>query len=109
MLYFQDVEGVEASAKLMSFEPKVQQGDFISVNVSAIDAEAALPFNLYETPVIGSYTASLKPLDYLVDTDGNINFPVLGTTKVEGLTIKEFSARLTEKFGNYIKSLWADL
>lgn len=104
MLYFQDVEGVETSSKLVSFEPKIQQGDFLSVNVSAIDAEAAIPFNLYETPVIGTYTTNLKTLDYLVDTDGNINFPVLGTTQVEGLTTKEFSKNLTEKLGSYIKN-----
>jgi polysaccharide export outer membrane protein len=104
MLYFQDVEGQEVASKLLNFEPKIQQGDLLNVNVAAIDAEAALPFNLYETPVVGTYTSNLNPLEYLVDTDGNINFPVLGILKVEGLSTKEFSKSLTEKLANYIKA-----
>jgi polysaccharide export outer membrane protein len=104
MLYFQDVEGQDSALKLLNFEPKIQQGDLLNVNVAAIDAEAALPFNLYETPVVGTYTSSLKPLAYLVDTDGNINFPVLGSLKVEGLSTKEFTKSLTEKLANYIKT-----
>ena len=102
MLYFQDVEGVENSTVLANYEPKIQPGDLLNINVAAIDAEAALPFNLYETPVVGTYTSSLKPLAYLVNTDGEINFPVLGTLKVAGFTSKELTKSLSEKLGSYI-------
>lgn len=102
MLYFQDVEGVENSTVLANYEPKIQPGDLLNINVAAIDAEAALPFNLYETPVVGTYTSNLKPLAYLVNTDGEINFPVLGTLKVAGFTSKELTKSLSEKLGSYI-------
>ncbi len=102
MLYFQDVEGVENSTVLANYEPKIQPGDMLNINVAAIDAEAALPFNLYETPVVGTYTSNLEPLAYLVNTDGEINFPVLGTLKVAGFTSKELTKNLSEQLASYI-------
>ena len=102
MLYFQDIEGVENSTVLANYQPKIQSGDLLNINVAAIDAEAALPFNLYETPVVGTYTSNLKPLFYLVNTDGEINFPVLGTLKVAGFTSKELTKSLSEQLASYI-------
>ena len=37
-------------------------------------------------------------VDYLVDTDGNIDYPVLGKLKLEGLTIEEAKQLLKKKF-----------
>ena len=102
MLYFQDVEGVENPTVLANYEPKIQPGDLLNINVAAAEAEAALPFNIYETPVVGTYTSSLKPLSYLVNTDGEINFPVLGTLKVAGFTSKEVTKSLSEQLASYI-------
>jgi len=102
MLYFQDVEGVENPTVLANYEPKIQPGDLLNINVAAAEAEAALPFNIYETPVVGTYTSSLKPLSYLVNTDGEINFPVLGTLKVAGFTSKEVTKSLNEQLASYI-------
>jgi len=102
MLYFQDVEGVENPTVLANYEPKIQPGDLLNINVAAAEAEAALPFNIYETPVVGTNTSSLKPLSYLVNTDGEINFPVLGTLKVAGFTSKEVTKSLSEQLASYI-------
>lgn len=104
MLYLQDSEGVTAIENIVKVEPKMQQGDILAINVSAIDAEAALPFNLYETPIIGNTVASAKPLTYLVDSNGEINFPVLGKIKAEGHTNKEMTNNLTEALAVYIKN-----
>lgn len=40
--------------------------------------------------------------EVLVNPDGNINFPLMGDLKVEGLTIKEVSAIISEKLSKYI-------
>ncbi|MDO9137013.1 MAG: polysaccharide biosynthesis/export family protein, partial [Lutibacter sp.] len=45
-----------------------------------------------------------KPITYLVNSDGDINFPVLGKIKVEGFTIKEITSHLTEALAVYIKN-----
>ena len=99
ILYLQDVEGKNALEAIVKVEPKIQQNDILSINVSALDAEAALPFNLVEV----SGTTS-KPITYLVNADGEINFPVLGKIKVEGYTTKEITDQLTEALAVYIKN-----
>ncbi|HEY9169460.1 MAG TPA: polysaccharide biosynthesis/export family protein [Lutibacter sp.] len=100
MLYLQDVEGIKAMEAIVKVEPKIQQGDILSINVSAIDAEAALPFNLFEA---GNTTSIPKPITYLVNADGEINFPVLGKIKMEGHTTKEITNHLTEALTPYIQ------
>lgn len=105
MVYFQNIEGVETNETIVNYEPKIQVGDLLNINVSAIDGEAAMPFNLYETPIIGSTVANVKPLTYLVNADGEINFPVLGAVKVEGLSTKILAANLTNTLiEGYLKS-----
>ena len=103
MLYLQDEEGIKVMETIVKVEPKMQQGDILAINVSAVDAEAALPFNLYETPIIGNTMTNAKPLTYLVNSDGEINFPVLGKIKAEGYTTKELTNKLTEALAVYIK------
>lgn len=98
--YFQEVEGVTVKDTLLNFEPIIEVGDMLSINVSATDAEAALPFNLYETPMVGTSIASAKPLTYLVNIDGEINFPVLGKYKVGGFTTKQLTANLGKTLGD---------
>lgn len=101
VLYLQDVEGVRVLEEIVKVAPKIQQNDILSINVSALDAEAALPFNLFEA---GNTTSIPKPITYLVNSDGDINFPVLGKIKAEGYTTKEITNQLTEALGIYIKN-----
>lgn len=104
IVYFQEIEGVTINDSLINYEPEIQIGDILAINVSAVDAEAAIPFNLYETPMVGNITSSAKPITYLVDSNGDINFPVIGKFKVEGLTTKETNDTLTNVLEAYIKN-----
>lgn len=101
IVYLQDVEGINVLETIEKVEPKIQQNDILSINVSALDAEAALPFNLFEA---GAATTAAKPISYLVNSDGDINFPVLGKIKVEGYTSKEITDQLTKALAVYIKN-----
>jgi polysaccharide export outer membrane protein len=101
IIYLQDAEGITEIETIVKVEPKIQQDDLLSINVSALDAEAALPFNLFEA---GNAMAQPKPITYLVNSDGDINFPVLGKIKVEGFTTKEITNHLTEALAIYIKN-----
>ncbi|MDO9595878.1 MAG: polysaccharide biosynthesis/export family protein [Lutibacter sp.] len=101
IVYLQDAEGITALEAIVKVEPKIQQNDILSINVSAMDAEAALPFNLFEA---GNTTSASKPITYLVNSDGDINFPVLGKIAVEGFTTKEITSYLTEALAVYIKN-----
>ncbi|MCA0132683.1 polysaccharide biosynthesis/export family protein [Winogradskyella alexanderae] len=105
LVYFQD-EPIEAG--LLVSEPEqliYKPDDILTINVSALDPDTVRPFNL---PVIANNTntglnaqAQLQVQSYLVDYEGNIQFPVLGTLKVEGLTRTELTSLLTERISTY--------
>jgi len=102
VVYFQEVEGIKIDDKVVNFEPIIQVGDLLAINVSAVDGAAALPFNLYETPTVSNSVAAADPIKYLVNAEGEINFPVLGKLKVAGFTTNKVTDNLTETLKPYI-------
>jgi polysaccharide export outer membrane protein len=98
MLYFKENDDVKLKESYTIYEPEIQIGDILSINVSAIDKGAAVPFNLYES----TSSTDPKPLTYLVDIDGEINFPVIGNIKVAGYTTKTLRQKLTGTLGDYL-------
>jgi polysaccharide export outer membrane protein len=89
---------------LIMLEPKqllYKPDDILTINVSALDPETVKPFNL---PVVQTNTNDVTSANgrtqlqtYLVDFNGNIEFPVLGKLKVAGLTRTELTALLVER------------
>ena len=79
----------------------IQPKDQLSIIVSSRNPELVAMFNLpMVTLVAGSKSASDSPqrvLGYLVDNDGNIDFPVLGVLHVAGLTRGELSQMIKSK------------
>lgn len=104
IVYFQELQNDAIEKALKPYESTIQVGDILSINVSAIDPEVSLPFNLYETPIGGDRFSNAKPLTHLVNAHGEINFPVLGKIKVEGLTTRELTEMLTTQLIPYINN-----
>ena len=106
LVYFQD-EPIEAGVLVSEPEQLIYKpDDIITINVSALDPDTVRPFNL---PVVANSTnvglnaqAQLQVQTYLVDYDGNIQFPVIGTIKVSGLTRTELTSLLTERISTYV-------
>ncbi len=99
IIYLQDLETNASQSFTQNYQPKIQPDDVLSIKVSAIDIEAAKPFNMYE-----STGTQLKPITYLVTASGTIHFPVLGTIKVAGLSTEALTAVVTKKLTTYIKN-----
>jgi polysaccharide export outer membrane protein len=97
--YFQKNDDQVLSELLVNYEPTLQIGDILTVNVSAIEKGAALPFNLFEAQTM----ANQIPLQYIINSDGEINFPVLGKIKVSELTTNELTDYLTKSLLPYLK------
>ena len=79
-------------------ELHVQKQDRLTIHVYSSDPALATPFNvgaLTQDGVGGTREAS-----YIVDADGNIDFPVLGTIPVEGMTLKEVQMNITNRIIN---------
>lgn len=94
---------------------KIQAEDLLRIQVHSADKDqlAALPFNL-EPPGQqnmmqqagqarsgGNYPIELFN-GYLVDQEGNIDFPVIGKIEVNGLTLEEAKAKLINLLKQYI-------
>src|SRR5690606_20996006 len=92
----------------LSTSPEItyKPNDKLTINVSAIDPETVRPFNL---PLITNSYDAINPQGtttfqtYIVDEQGLIEFPVLGTIKIGDLTRKQATKLLTEKISEYVK------
>jgi polysaccharide export outer membrane protein len=106
IVYFQD-EPIEGGVKMS--EPKqliYKPDDILTINVAALDPDTVRPFNLAfisggTTDVINA-RGGVQQQTYLVDYDGNIEFPVLGTLKIAGLTRTELTSILIQKISEYV-------
>jgi polysaccharide export outer membrane protein len=101
IIYFQD-EPLEQG--VLTSEPSqltYKPDDILTINVSALDPETVAPFNLpavsSNVENVTSARGAIQLQTYLVDYEGNIEFPVLGTLKVTGLTRTELTDLLVEK------------
>ncbi|MFS4481919.1 polysaccharide biosynthesis/export family protein [Hyunsoonleella sp. 2307UL5-6] len=100
IVYFQNAKDFETIVDTDTFTPKFKVNDIVSIYVSTFDLEAVKPFNLSR----GSEASAIPvPIDYLVDNDGNIDYPVLGKIKLLGLTVEESKELLKEKLSEYLK------
>lgn len=89
--YIQDVQVNTTESIAENQGIRIQPKDMLSIVVSSKTPELAMAFNL---PVVtyqaGSEVVSgagnMRLLGYVVDNDGNIDFPLLGKIQVAGLT-----------------------
>ncbi|GAA4898982.1 polysaccharide biosynthesis/export family protein [Flaviramulus aquimarinus] len=100
VVYFQNAKDFETLVDTDSFTPKFKVNDIVSIYVSTFDLEAAEPFNLKKGQ---SASGGLEYIDYLIDVDGNIDYPVLGKIKLLGLTVEEGKVLLKKKLADYLK------
>ena len=106
--YFQDLPELQAEVYLAKSNLEIQPNDLLTITVSAANIEAVQPFNLPLTtaPSIagGGIGGRMELQSYLVDSDGNIEFPVLGTVHVAGLTRQELVEKLKEEISKYVQN-----
>ena len=96
--YIKDMEyGQDYPAKPAP-ELHIQKQDRLNIRVYSSDPALAVPFN------VGSLTqdgvGAAREASYIVDADGNIDFPVLGTIPVEGMTLKEIQTDISKRIIN---------
>lgn len=106
--YLQDIDAVNYNTvEIPMYDAKIMPKDLLTITVNTTDPQAAAPFNLtVQTPYNSAqnYVNSQTALQqYLVDNDGNVNFPVLGTLHLGGLTKNQAEELITGKLGTYLK------
>lgn len=92
--YFQDLQpGVTELAITDPVEIKVSPKDKLSILVNSQDQKLNELFNLQNTS--GNTSGNRIELGYTIDTQGFINFPILGKVKVGGMTREQIAEYLT--------------
>lgn len=105
IVYFQD-EPIDDGVLVSEPKPIIYKpDDILTINVSALDPDTVKPFNLQ---VVSNNDSNILNANgrqqfqsYLIDYDGNIDFPVLGKLKVAGLNRPQLTAMLVEKISEY--------
>lgn len=101
--YFSNLETQEEGviSNLTELEPiRIQKDDELEIKVTTLNPESNLLFNYgvmsgadqVNVQSMGSYDLAR----YIVDSEGNIDFPILGKIQMAGLTREEAKKKLTE-------------
>lgn len=109
VLYFQDIESLTEQNQNTNYNTVIRPDDLLSVTVSSQDPESVAIFN----PVAGAANALRTTNDrlgtYLVDKNGNIEFPYLGTLAIANKTRIEAIQLLRDRIREFAKEAVIDL
>ncbi|MGL4994255.1 MAG: polysaccharide biosynthesis/export family protein [Bacteroidales bacterium] len=108
--YFQNIEDQivlnEKITTAINYEPIIGINDRLLITVSSLDPNGSAPFNLpavsYLQPGDKLVAATPNLQSYLVGVNGTIDFPIIGSIKVEGLTKLQLVALLKDKISTYL-------
>jgi len=109
IVYFQDEPITNQSLSELdnNYQLRYKPNDILTIDVAAELPESVAAFNLpavgYNAPNTSTQQTQVLRQTYLIDPNGNIEFPTLGTIKLEGLTRVEATAMLKERISEYVK------
>ena len=105
--YIQDISTLKHDEVKDLYEARIMPKDILTIIVHTSEPELAVPFNM-TVPVSGNVNATSiysQPVlqRYLVNNDGDIEFPVLGVLHVGGMIKEEVEALIQDKLRVYLK------
>ena len=102
--YMQNVEQMATNVALQT-PSTIQKGDRLVILVTAQNMEVVRPFNqnYYNNQLPNAVSTPNSEKVYLVDSDGDVTFPVLGKITTTGKTLEELKSELTSKISTYVK------
>lgn len=109
IIYFQDAESLNLKEIETSFEPIIEPNDILYITVSSIDSDVTKPFTRNIATEGSTSGNNIQLQGYLVDSNGDIRFPVLGTLAVMGKTRGTVEMELKAKLSEYIKDVVVDV
>jgi polysaccharide export outer membrane protein len=108
VLYFQDLDSLKnVNLDSLYHHPVIQVNDILKIDLTALEPESLIPFRFEKT--LENQTARqlelLKIEGYLVNKDGEINFPGLGKVKVSNKTTQEVQASIQAEISRFVKDV----
>jgi polysaccharide export outer membrane protein len=108
--YFTDVPLDSATREQIKNQTvlKIQKNDILAITVNSLNPEASAIFNMGSTSsnqgnASGNLDPTLTANGFLVDQNGAIQLPLVGSVKVDGLTTAEARMALEKKLVEYLK------
>ena len=107
--YIQNSDTVDFSRSGVLYDARIMPKDVLTVTVNTVNPEASAPFNLMVSATLRasssqSISSNRALQTYLVDNNGCIEFPVVGTLKVGGLTKSECEQLIHDKIRRYLNA-----
>lgn len=111
LIYFQNVDSITLSSN--KYESILQHDDLLTIIVRGETPEAVAPYNFPNISYVGTADERNSEVQrlftYLIDFEGNINFPSIGKVKIGGLTRLEAENLLVKNLSLYITNPKVDL
>lgn len=94
LVYFGDESSSSKNSRIEQEEAviKIQTNDLLRISVSSLSVESNVLFNSPSTQS-----------SYRVDNNGNVNFPVAGNIKLEGLDLEQAQIKIVKDLVKYVK------
>lgn len=104
--YFQNIDTLNLAPSVGLYDARIMPKDELTITVVTSDPEAGRPFNLSVQSTLGDggklSNGSGALLTYLVDNNGDIDFPVVGRMRVAGMTKTECEKLIADKVAPYL-------
>lgn len=92
-----DIKAPETYAAPERHDLKIKKGDVLQIHVTHKDPKMVEAFNRITRAASGAITSSNE---YQVNNDGFVNFPILDTVKVTGMTCSELESYLARRMAD---------
>ena len=112
IIYLQNSKVGSESISKISYEPILQPDDVLMIAISAENQELAIPYNLYTVNFQSNVeigTGQQRLQTFLIDKEGDIDFPLLGKIKLGGLTRIEAINKFKNLLEPHIKEATVNL
>ncbi|RAK22710.1 polysaccharide export outer membrane protein [Flavobacterium aquaticum] len=99
------LQGASNAKELVSYEPVLQPDDVVMIVVSSENPEVAAPYNLKAITVQGDSENTIgtqRMQTYILDKEGKIEFPLLGSIALGGLTKTQAVVKLKELLKDHV-------
>ncbi len=107
--YIQNSDSIDYAKSEFLYDARIMPKDILTITISTVNPEASAPFNLVVRPTLTSVTSNISTSGgalqiYLVDNNGCIEFPVVGTLQVGGLTKSMCEKLIHDKIKRYMNA-----
>ena len=109
IVYFNNAEvGVNLNIDSIYHHPKIQINDILKIDLTALEPESLMPYR-FEKQLMGQsgnrQIDMLKLEGFLVDKNGNIDYPGIGEISVLGKTTQSVQELIESKLSKFVKDV----